>query len=72
MVIHPVMVMQPESLMIKLSGEVCIYGGVAAAFVLCLHYSFSNVNMCAVYVYGNDYVACVYHATVIRCSLCLW
>ena len=47
MVIHPVMVTQPVSML--LSGGVCVHVDTAVAFVLCLDYSSSVIK----------YVSCV-------------
>ena len=44
MVVHPLMVMQPVSMVQVLSGAFCVYGDVAVAFVLCLDYSSSDVK----------------------------
>ena len=49
--------MQPSSMVLELSGAVCVYGDVAVAFVLFLDYYGDAVS--------NGHAICVYDALVL-------
>ena len=50
MAVLPVIVRQPVSMALELSGAVCVHVYVAVPFVLFLDYTSSNVYMCCLYL----------------------